>query len=76
MDHAPAITIEERRQRGLAHPAGSVKIELERVEPLRFSDAKEAAVELQSAGVVYQPIQSAVSLQDRFDDARRGGGVR
>jgi hypothetical protein len=75
MNHAPAATSEERGQCGLAHPAGSVKIELERVEPLRFSDAKEAAVELQSARVVHQPVNPAVPLQDRFDDARGAGCV-
>src|SRR4029450_2262819 len=75
MNHAPAVTIEERGQCGLAHPAGSVKIELEGVEPLRFSDAKEAAVELQSARVVHQPVNPAVPLHDRCDDARGAGGV-
>jgi hypothetical protein len=52
-----------------------VEVELEAVEPLRFGDVEEAAVELQSARVVDQAVDPFVALQGRFDDAWGAGGV-
>src|SRR5438874_5756790 len=62
-------------QRRPAPPPGSVKDQLERIEPLIFSEAEEAAVELQPAGAVDKLVDLAVPLDHRFDDPRGARGV-
>jgi hypothetical protein len=60
---------------GLAHPAGGVKVELEGIEPLLFGDAEETGVELESSGIVHQPVDPAAPLHHRFGDARGTGDI-
>ena len=38
-----------------------VKVELERIEPLLFGDAEEAAMELQPARVVHQAVNFRIA---------------